>query len=267
MRTWVMVIFLGLGVLAQEAASQGLEPLEGLQGGLAPLQGGLEPLKNPFAPADDQQVAERQKVEDERARWFRINQTVAANHLIFQQQRREQAKRDSLAWLSWAASQQRPTGNGIGVHLVYRSYLRPTKPGSPFPVNGTELDKFMWSMSNLIESKGHANPYIAHNDGTGAHGKYQYLYGTWLEAATEYSQDTGTPLSLVIEQTPLNQERVTKNRMRRLFQKHGSWRDVASVWFSGKPYWYWSNPRSINDGSTNLEDYCNTILQGMRNGQ
>jgi hypothetical protein len=266
------VVFLGMLVHSQEATSQELEPLEGLQGGLAPLESGLEPLFNPFAPAEDNQVLAKQQkaAEEERERWFRINQNIASNALGLQQQRREKARKDSTHYVDWWAKQSgggTTNGGGIGLRSSYASYRGTIRPAIPFPVNGTELDKFMWSMSNLIESKGHDNPYVAHNKRTGAYGKYQIIPSTWDALTKEYSRSTGVPLSLVSDPTPFNQEAIARFAMQKSFQKYGNWRDVASEWFSGHPYSFYRNPRAIDDGITNLEDYCNIILQGMRNGQ
>ncbi len=254
---WVVVL-LGVLMHSQEAASQEyeLEPLEGLQSGLTPLQSELEPLENTFAPVDDQQVVERQKAEEERARWFRINQTVAANYLILEQRRREQTKRDSLAWVTRMIEMS----GGVGIWQPF--------PGQQFkinfPVNGSELERFMWAMAHKKESGGR---YDAYNP-SGAYGKYQYLPSTWNNAAREYSQDTGIPLSLVITQDAFNQERVTRHQMTKLFGQYGNWRDVASVWFSGKPYYAHKNPGAVKDAmGTTVQNYCDTILRAMQTGQ
>lgn len=224
------VVFLGMLVHSQEAASQRLGRITGRLGRLC------QPAQNSSATvsveSDDARQA-REMVED-RQRYLLADS-------IRQVYRAERARQDSIDLANYLAEQQRQVSQ----------YGRYREPAPSFPVNGSELDRFLWAMAFKVESGGR---YTARADGTGAYGKYQFMPSTWRYWSIRY-------LGYEAEQTPENQEKVARFKAQTLYGQYGRWRDVASIWFTGHPYSFYRNPRSISDGRTNLEDYCNIILQ------
>ncbi|PIW95943.1 hypothetical protein COZ84_00830 [Candidatus Kuenenbacteria bacterium CG_4_8_14_3_um_filter_39_15] len=126
----------------------------------------------------------------------------------------------------------------------------------PFPVDGSELDRFLWSLGKL--ESGHR--YYIHNPYSGAYGKYQFVPSTWRLWASRYAQTNGKNAA---EQTPENQERVARFKTQTLYGQYGNWWDVASIWFSGRPYSSFQRPWQISDGYMSLPGYTRAVVRGM----
>ncbi len=238
----ILVVVIGLGLLAQDTTAQRLRPLK------PPSSTSLRSLKPLAARQDTAEVTAQQqwlvRLEKERARNIKIAEIRAINLAA-------RVREDSL-WLA----EYNPRQMVIGMRM-------PTyHPPASFPANGDETDRFLWALAYSVPESG--GNYHAKNKKTGAYGKYQFIPSTWRLWATRYAQATGTN---VIEPTPLNQERVARFMAETLFGQYGNWRDVASVWFSGNPYYSYKNPESISDGQTNLKDYCDTILKIINYGK
>ncbi|OGG92456.1 hypothetical protein A3H03_01460 [Candidatus Kuenenbacteria bacterium RIFCSPLOWO2_12_FULL_42_13] len=233
---FLMVVALGLGIIAQETAAQGLRPLK-------PLSSGLRPLRPLVARQDMAKQHWLAKLEEERARNLKIAQIRTINLAT-------RASEDSIQLAEYNSRQME-----VGVRMP--TYY----PPATFPASGDEISLFLWALVYKVPESG--GNYYAENKKTGAYGKYQFISSTWQLWATRYAQATGAPPASVIEPIPFNQERVARFMAETLFGQYGNWRDVASVWFSGEPYYSYKNPAAISDGRTNLKDYCDTILQVM----
>ena len=137
--------------------------------------------------------------------------------------------------------------------------LQPTRY-EPYPVDGTELDRFLWSLGKL--ESGHR--YYIRNPYSGAYGKYQFIPSTWQFWANRYAQANGKDAST---QTPENQEAVARFKAQTLFGQYGNWTDVASIWFSGRPYYSFRRPWQISDGYISLPGYTGDVVRGMNQKQ
>ena len=225
---FLMVVALGLGIIAQETAAQGLGRIGVRLGRLG------QPAANSSASiSSEDDSRQAREMEEDRTRSLMVDSI----RLVY---RAERAKQDSTDLANYLAEQERQNRQG--------EYREPTPS---FPVNGSELDRFLWAMAHHVESGGY---YDAKNISSGAYGKYQFMPSTWRYWSIRC-------FGYIAEQTPENQEKVARFKAQTLYGQYGRWRDVASIWFSGQPYWYWSNPRAVSDGYTNLEDYCNIILR------
>lgn len=104
------------------------------------------------------------------------------------------------------------------------------------PGNATDLDIFKMAIVKN-ESGGRYRAISPPNPNVGgqrAYGKYQVLAGNigpWTEKAVGRRYSVQEFLD-----SPDVQERVADMRFREEFEKHGSWDDVAAIWFSGLPY-------------------------------
>ncbi len=88
---------------------------------------------------------------------------------------------------------------------------------------GIDITAFMTGLA-CTESGGR---FEARNERTGASGKYQVMPGNWRAWAKRYMGNKWA------EPTPRNQEFVARMRIQDLYDKHGSWRSVASWWLTG----------------------------------
>ncbi len=88
---------------------------------------------------------------------------------------------------------------------------------------GIDINSFMTGLA-CTESGGR---FDALNDRTGAYGKYQVMPGNWRAWAKRYMGNKWA------EPTARNQEFVVRMRVGDLYDKHGSWRSVASWWLTG----------------------------------
>lgn len=93
-------------------------------------------------------------------------------------------------------------------------------------MRGSGIDTFMQALGGQ-ESGG---DYNAINDDAGRMwGKYQISDDNW----SAWAQDAGLPADA--PKTPENQERIARNKMLEYYNTYGNWRDVASMWYSGRP--------------------------------
>ena len=88
---------------------------------------------------------------------------------------------------------------------------------------GIDIHAFMTGLA-CTESGGR---FDALNSRTGAYGKYQVMPGNWRAWAKRYLGNKWA------EPTARNQEFVARMRITDLYDKHGSWRSVASWWLTG----------------------------------
>jgi hypothetical protein len=137
-------------------------------------------------------------------------------------------------------------------------------PDSLYPLDNFKLNKFLDAIA-LQESKGY---YHARNPISGANGKYQFIASTWNYWTRRYAKTYNLPLSQVLPQTPLNQERVSRFKAETLFRRYGNWRDVACYWYSGYSWKYvlqkgWAD-KSQTGGPT-IRQYVQGILNKMKN--
>jgi hypothetical protein len=88
---------------------------------------------------------------------------------------------------------------------------------------GIDITSFMTGLA-CTESGGR---FDAVNARTGAYGKYQVMPGNWRAWSRRYLGNKWA------EPTPRNQEFVARMRVQDLYEKHQSWRSVASWWLTG----------------------------------
>jgi hypothetical protein len=93
--------------------------------------------------------------------------------------------------------------------------------GAPDPV---QQNRFMWAMAGQESGW----DYNARNTSSGAFGKYQIMPFNWPAWAGIY---LGDPQA---DQTPYNQERVARGKIRDLYRWLGSWKRVAYWWLTGR---------------------------------
>lgn len=117
------------------------------------------------------------------------------------------------------------------------------------------LDSFM----DALGQKESTNNYQARNKSSGAYGKYQIMPQYW----SAWAQQAG--LSPNAPKTPKNQEKVARNRVRKLYEKYGNWADVASVWYSGRPYSK-VNANAAQSSGPSIKNYVNSVLQAANKG-
>lgn len=88
--------------------------------------------------------------------------------------------------------------------------------------------------------------------GDRAYGRYQVMgknIPSWTKQALGVSM---TPEEFL--QSPEAQDAVAAYRMQKYYDKHGSWEDAASVWFTGQPLKK-ASTRGANDGYIGVNDY------------
>jgi hypothetical protein len=86
-----------------------------------------------------------------------------------------------------------------------------------------ELERFMWAMAGQESGW----DYYARNRSSGAFGQYQIMPFNWPAWAERYLGDRQA------DQTPWNQERVARGKLRDLYRWLGSWKRVAYWWLTG----------------------------------
>jgi hypothetical protein len=104
---------------------------------------------------------------------------------------------------------------------------------------------FMWALGRR-ESGGN---YRARNRYSGAYGKYQIMPSNWPSWAGQFLGNRRA------RQTPVNQERVARGKVRNLYRWLGSWRRVAYWWLTG------SNQRYESRWSPTARRYVNDIMR------
>ena len=118
------------------------------------------------------------------------------------------------------------------------------------------LDQFA---SALIGQESGGN-YNAVNERTGASGAFQIMPANW----GPWSQEAGLPAGAA--QTPENQNKVANFKLQQYFNKYGNWKDVASVWYSGRPFYQveaegWADRRQGPTGAEpSVRQYVNSVL-------
>ncbi len=102
-----------------------------------------------------------------------------------------------------------------------------------------------------------AGGYEAHNDTTGAHGRWQVMPDNW----PNWAQEAGLPADA--EQSPDNQNRVVAHKMTEYYSRFGNWHDVAVAWFAGPGAV--GDPRALgrSDGISTVEHYVERALEHM----
>ena len=86
-----------------------------------------------------------------------------------------------------------------------------------------DLHEFMTGLA-CVESSG---KFTAVNERSGAIGKYQIMPRNWPAWSARYLRDRWA------QPTPRNQEFVARERVKALYELHGSWRLVAKWWRTG----------------------------------
>lgn len=120
------------------------------------------------------------------------------------------------------------------------------------------IDTFMSALMGQ-ESGGDFN---AENARTGAFGAFQIMPANWDSWASEAGLPPGT------QQTPENQNAVTKFKIDQYFNKYGNWADVASVWYSGRPLSQveaegWADDRQGDGSEPSVREYVNSVLNRL----
>lgn len=135
-------------------------------------------------------------------------------------------------------------------------------PGSyassqPLTASNTSLEQFMGGIAQ-IESGGQKDPYKAQSpvnrNGKRAYGKYQIMeqnIGPWSKEALGRSISLNEYLN-----SPELQEQIAKFKFGQIYEKHGNWEDVASVWFSGRPL---ANNNSADVTGTTVPEYIQKL--------
>ncbi len=132
---------------------------------------------------------------------------------------------------------------------------------SSAPLTEHNLDAFMFAMG-VQESGGN---YNAENGRTGASGKFQILPDNWGPWSQEYLQATGQAPQTLDPGNPNNQEAVAAFKMNQYYEKYGSWEDVASMWYSGRPFSQvvaegWADNKQGNGNEPSVREYVNSVI-------
>jgi hypothetical protein len=113
---------------------------------------------------------------------------------------------------------------------------------------GIDIHSFMTGLA-CTESGGR---FYAVNERTGAYGKYQVMPANWRAWAKRYMGNKWA------EPTARNQEFVVRMRIADLYDKHGSWRSVASWWLTGNVH---RDEAMMSRGALN---YVNKVMATAR---
>lgn len=121
-----------------------------------------------------------------------------------------------------------------------------------------DLNTFMEALSGQ-ESGG---DYNAQNGRTNAFGRFQIMPANW----PSWSREAGLPDGA--QQTPENQDKVAQFKLNQYYQKYGNWADVASVWYSGKPFSQveaegWADRKQGNGDEPSVREYVNSVLSKL----
>jgi len=116
--------------------------------------------------------------------------------------------------------------------------------------------------TNALIGQESGGNYNALNIRTGASGAFQIMPSNW----GAWSQQAG--LSADAPMTQENQNKVAKFKIQEYFNKYGSWKDVASVWYSGKPFSQvesegWADKRQGDGSEPSVRQYVNSILSKL----
>lgn len=137
-------------------------------------------------------------------------------------------------------------------------------------VSGDTIDKIMNGIA-YVETRGAPDAYTKFGKvvtkgmyaGDRAVGKYQVM-GKNIPSWTKEAFGT----AMTVEQfrnDPGAQDRLARHRMQKIYQQYGTPEDVASVWFTGRPYSQ-AGGSPADDNGTNNDTYIQVFRQGMNGG-
>lgn len=137
---------------------------------------------------------------------------------------------------------------------------------TPDTSNAT-IDDFVAAIGGQ-ESSG---DYNAENGRTKAYGKFQILPSNWPSWSSEYASNVLNISTRELPKTPENQEAVAKYKMQQYYNKYGNWEDVASMWYSGKPFSQvvsegWADKKMGKGNEPSVREYVNSVIGRMGNG-
>lgn len=130
------------------------------------------------------------------------------------------------------------------------------------PLSSDNFNRFMDALGGQESGMN----YNALNDRTGAFGKFQVLPENWVNWSREYAQAVGEAEDTYRdENNPANQEAVVRFKLEQVFASFNNWADVASWWYSGKPFSQvesegWAdNPQGAGN-EPSVREYVNSVL-------
>lgn len=136
---------------------------------------------------------------------------------------------------------------------------------TPADTSNATLDDFV----NAISGQESGGNYNAVNDRTGASGKFQILPSNWPTWSREYAKSQ-LGVDTELEPTPTTQDNVAKWKMEQYYSKYGNWADVASAWYSGRPFSQvisegWADKKQGNGNEPSVREYVNSVIGRMTN--
>ena len=111
--------------------------------------------------------------------------------------------------------------------------------------------------------------YDAENERTKAYWKFQILPSNWPSWSQEYIKANPNEFKnqsiWVLPNTPEYQEKLAKFKMQQYFDKYGNWEDVASMWYSGRPFSQviregWADKKQGKGNEPSVREYVNQTL-------
>lgn len=141
--------------------------------------------------------------------------------------------------------------------------MRQKQPEVSYTPSGGDVSQALKALGQ-IESGGNYSakgPVVEKGmyKGQRAIGKYQVMEGNIPSWTEEVLGRRMTPAEFMA--SPEAQEAVAEYRMQQSFDKHGSWDDAASVWFSGQPM---SKAGNRSDGYNTVPEYVQKFRKAMR---
>lgn len=131
------------------------------------------------------------------------------------------------------------------------------------PYSDANFDAFISAIGGQ-ESNGDPN---ARNARTGAYGMFQIMPENWEPWSQEYLAATGqNPNQSLDSRNPSNQAAVARYKMRQYYERFGNWADVASMWYSGRPFYQvlqegWADtPQGPNGDEPSVREYVNSVI-------
>ncbi len=134
-------------------------------------------------------------------------------------------------------------------------------PSSTAPFTDVNFEGFV---SALVGQESGGN-YDAKNERTGAYGAFQIMPGNWPSWSKEYLASTGQSANQSLAPTPQNQDAVARHKLKQYYDRYGNWQDVASMWYSGKPFSQvvsegWADRRQGDGSEPSVREYVNSVL-------
>lgn len=130
------------------------------------------------------------------------------------------------------------------------------------PFSDANFDAFASALVGQ-ESGGDTN---ARNARTGAYGAFQIMPENWEPWSQEYLAATGqNPNQSLDPSNPENQRGIARFKMQQYYQKYGNWADVASMWYSGRPFYQvvqegWADEKQGNGDEPSVREYVNSVI-------